>query len=1248
MHLLNSDHHHHGHRHHGEGELRQSAAEVVVLSAADSELTALKTAYERQKPPFSLRLANLLQLGEAEALEAYLASAASSAKLVVARVLGGYSYWGLGVSKFHDFCKTAGVPLALLSGDDDEDPLLAEHSTLEPSHRAALWQYLSQGGADNGDQFLRRAAAIIGYESEFAEPKPMPTAELYHPRYRRTGVTVGDIIRRNKNPKVAVLFYRAFVQSANTEAVDELVRALEKRRLAAVPIAVTSLKDRAAKQIIAEVFGKCPPRVIVNLTGFCSGGIEPKAKRAVPVLQAIFATDCESEWRNGNRGLSPRDIAMGVSLPELDGRIISRAVAFKSAPKRRDEKTQLSQRLTKPLADRINFVAEQVKGWVELAKTPKNRRKIAVVLANYPNRNGRIGNGVGLDSAASMVGLLKALGGEGYAVGNRPENSAALMARLLANPTNRPTADRKGGVAYKLADYRAAFAALPQSAQKLVSDKWGEPSADPFVNSAVGGGSFILPLVDYGNVLVGIQPARGYNIDPQKTFHDPNLPPPHGYLAFYFYLRRMDALIHLGKHGNAEWLPGKSVALSGECFPEIVGGATPNFYPFIVNDPGEGSQAKRRLSAVVIDHLTPPLRRAELYGRLRELEALTDEYHEAAATDPRRLELLRERIFSIAGADGLGKDCDLQDGDGVETKLAQIDDYLCTLKERQIRDGLHILGISPIGRRRQRLLLAIARANRGSAAGHRLGITTALAKDFNFDLDPLACELGEPWRQPRPSPLVAANAEGGDADAEGNAQGNAQGTPWRTNGDTVERLEILALKLITNGIPPELKGKLKRTASVLAWVNGDLAPRLDACGGNETANLQRGLDGEFVPPGPAGAPSRGRPEVLPTGRNFYSLDPRGLPTPAAWTLGWRSASRLTADYKAKHGGWPKRLGLSAWGTSNMRTGGDDISQAMALLGVRPDWDGDSKRVIGFEILPLETLGRPRVDVTLRISGFFRDAFPNLIALFDKAVRAVAALPEDSEQNPLANGGANGTNGRREPPLRVFGPKPGAYGAGLQALIDESGWRDKADLARAYLKWSDTAYTAADQEGRPAAAELKANLKGLDAVVHNQDNYEHDILDSDDYYQFLGGMTAAVNHLSGKEPAVYMNDHSVAHAPRIQTLQAELAKVVRARAVNPLWLAGVMRHGYRGAAEIAATVDYLFAFAATTESVRDHHFDLLFNAYAENDEVRNFMQNHNPDALTEMMAKFREAVKRGLWKPTRNTVFTRMDEIAPTE
>jgi cobaltochelatase CobN len=422
----------------------------------------------------------------------------------------------------------------------------------------------------------------------------------------------------------------------------------------------------------------------------------------------------------------------------------------------------------------------------------------------------------------------------------------------------------------------------------------------------------------------------------------------------------------------------------------------------------------------------------------------------------------------------------------------------------------------------------------------------------------------------------------------------------------------------------------------------------------EITALLTGLSGHFVPPGPSGAPTRGRPDVLPTGRNFYSVDTRAVPTETAWELGKKSAEMLCLRHLQDHGDHLRAAGITAWGTSNMRTGGDDIAQAMALIGAKPVWERASGRVTGFEIIPLAMLGRPRVDVTLRISGFFRDAFPDQIGLFDRAARAVGALEEDADDNPLAarmkaEAGALEAKGMdagrasQAAGYRVFGSMPGAYGAGLQALIDERGWSERRELAEAYLTWGAYAY-GAGQEGVADREGFEARLSKLEAVVQNQDNREHDLLDSDDYYQFEGGMTAAVEALSGRMPVVYHNDHSRPEKPVVRTLEEEIGRVVRARVTNPKWIAGVMRHGYKGAFEMAATVDYMFAFSATTGAVRSHHFDAVYHAFVADEAVREFMADANPHALKEMAERLLEAMERGLWTAKSNSAKFELESL----
>ncbi|MEM1102365.1 MAG: cobaltochelatase subunit CobN, partial [Pseudomonadota bacterium] len=569
----------------------------------------------------------------------------------------------------------------------------------------------------------------------------------------------------------------------------------------------------------------------------------------------------------------------------------------------------------------------------------------------------------------------------------------------------------------------------------------------------------------------------------------------------------------------------------------------PHIYPFIVNDPGEGTQAKRRAQAVILDHLTPPLTRAETYGPLRDLEALVDEYYEAAGVDPRRVTHLRKEILSLAAATGL--DADVGMGADAETDLAKLDAYLCELKEAQIRDGLHIFGTSPEGRLERDLVIALARVPRGDGKGRNASLIRALATDCGVDIDPLDCDMSAPYPGPRQELLEGAGAELG---------------PWRSNGDTVERLEALAQSALGWADPPE---GFTATAPVLAEINDRILPSVRSCGPAEMDAMVRALDGRAIAAGSSGAPTRGRLDVLPTGRNFFSVDTRAVPTQTAWALGWKSATLLIEKHLQDHGDWPRALLLTAWGTANMRTGGDDIAQCLALMGVKPTWDAAGRRVTGFEVLPASVLGRPRVDVTLRVSGFFRDAFPGLIDLVDAAARAVQALDEPTAQNPA----------KATPGHRVYGSKPGAYGAGLQAMIDERLWKTKSDLGEAYLEWSSYAYGKGSAGARDRAG-FEARLAGAEAIVQNQDNREHDILDSDDYYQFEGGAAAAISTLKGEAVPVYHNDHSRPESPRIRTLDDEIGRVVRSRAANPKWIAGVMRHGYKGAFEMAATTDYL--------------------------------------------------------------------------
>ncbi|MBD8729974.1 cobaltochelatase subunit CobN [Pseudomonas sp. CFBP 13710] len=1211
-------------------DLGQTPAELVILCSGDSHLALLAEASERLPADYpSLRLANPMQVQNHSSVDLYVDQVLRHAKVILISLHGGIGYWRYGVEQLMQLAER-GVQVILVPGCDRPDPELAERCTVPAEQADRLWQYLRQGGMENArNLFGYLGNTWFGRTEPCEAPQTLPRTVIYHPTQPTADLAYWQTQWQAQWPVVPLLFYRSHLQAANTGFVDTFCARLQAAGLNPLPIAVASLKEAACLAQVQDWMDEAGAAIILNTTGFAQSSPEAPHlrpfRRDIPVIQAICAQDNQALWQASEQGLGARDLAMHIALPELDGRIISRAISFKDLAWH-NERSQSDVVCYTAHVERMDFVAELARKWAALARLPNVDKRVALVLANYPTRDGRIGNGVGLDTPAAALNILRAMQQQGYPVADLPDSGTALIHLLLGGVTNdleqldlRPCAQSMA-----LDDYLAAFALLPAANQAAVRERWGEPGADPMCRN----GRMMIAGLRMGLTFVGIQPARGYQVDVSAVYHDPDLVPPHGYLAFYFWLRHTygaDALIHVGKHGNLEWLPGKGVGLSEQCWPDAVLGPMPNIYPFIVNDPGEGAQAKRRTQAVIIDHLMPPLTRAETYGPLRDLELLADEYYDAQMLDPRRAQALEQDILALVRETRIDHELQMAEGAEAAVWLPRLDTYLCDLKESQIRDGLHVFGESPQGRLRADTLLALLRIPRGDGRDAQASMLRALAKAFELGFDPLDCDLGAPWDGPRPTALAAISEE-----------------PWRSAGDSRERLELYAAQLIEQALngPLELGEGWSDVQLILGHLCDTVAPRLDACGPAEMHGLLSALSGRFVPAGPSGAPSRGRLDVLPTGRNFFSVDVRNLPTTTAWRIGFASANLILERHLQDHGDHLRQLGLSVWGTATMRTGGDDIAQAMALMGVRPVWATGSQRVDDFEILPLSLLDRPRVDVTLRVSGFFRDAFANLLRLFDAAVQAVAALDEPDDLNPLAAKvraeqaqllaeGVPAEQAAREAGWRIFGAKPGAYGAGVQGAIDGRLWQTREDLAEAYLNWGAYAY-GADDEGTAARAPFARRLGQVQAVLQNQDNREHDLLDSNDYYQFQGGMLAAAETLGGQKTASYHGDHSQPDVPRVRTLKEELNRVVRARAANPKWIEGVKRHGYKGAFELAATVDNLFAFDATTHLIDDHQYALLTDAYLLDPSTRSFLQEHNPAALRDMAERLLEAQQRGLW------------------
>ncbi|MBM3733572.1 MAG: cobaltochelatase subunit CobN [Acidimicrobiia bacterium] len=1079
-------------------DLGQSPGDIAVLSFADSDLAGISAAWadERDRLP-SVRLAALRDLRHPMSVDLWIDRVGAHAKVILVRLLGGMDWWPYGVERLAALARERGIALALLPGEDRDDPRLVGSSTLPADDLATLLAYFRGGGRENMRALLRRLAGHAGARLDVPMPRPLPRCAAYLPD--EGSIDLDRLVARLApgRPVIPILFYRSVLLAADTAPIDALCAALIARDLAPAPLVVPNLKDADAADFARTALARLRPAVVVTTTAFAAGdGSEtPLDHAGVPVLQALIATTRRDAWRDNPRGLGAADLAMHVVLPEIDGRILAGVLAFKD-PLPAEQGLAFTGLTNRPEPDRVAMVADRIAALVGLQTTPRARRRVAVLMPDYPGMAGRTGYAVGLDVPASVVALLSDLAEAGYAVDDVPVSSRALLDRLE---------NSDAGAALSVVRYKEWLAALPDDAVARIRAAWGEPEHD----SDVRDGVFRFRACAFGNIFVALPPDRGRPTERRANYHDPALPPRHALVAFGLWLRRVvaaDALVHMGAHGTSEWLPGKAVALTASCFPEIVLGPLPVVYPFIVSNPGEAAQAKRRIAAVTIGHVPPPLVGTELSGETRELERLVDEYAQADGLDPRRRGQLAKLIVETAQRGSLAREVDIA-AVGDEEALRRIDAWLCDLKDLAIKDGLHVFGRAAI------------------------------------DADPV----------------------------------------WRASAEA------------------------------------------------ECAALIAVLDGKRIAPGPAGSPACGRRDVLPTGRNLFTADPRTLPTPTAMNLGRLAADELIRVHLQNHGEMPRALVIDLWGSATLRSGGEEIAQAFALMGCRPTWDAATGRVTGIEVLPPAAIGRARVDVTWRISGLFRDLFPAQIALIDAAVRAVAAREESDEENPLA------AVRRASGPAalaRVFGTAPGAYGAGIESLLGREIDRDA--LGAAYLAATSHAYGGDAGGGTEQPGAFAAQVAMADMLVHPGGDPARDLLEGEADVAFIGGFAAAAASLD-RAADLIMLDTIDPRRPRARTLSAALARIVRARAISPHFIKGQMRHGPRGAAELAETVDRLVAFAETTDAVPSALIDLIHDAYVADRRVRDFLNRENPAAARAIAERLDDARRHGLWHPRRNDI-----------
>jgi cobaltochelatase CobN len=1196
---------------------------ILLLSTSDTDLLSARASGAAWRPANPNRVVDLPAL-------------LAEAEIVVVRVLGGRRYWEDGI----DAVLASGKPVVALGGEQAPDAEMMELSTVPAGVAAQAHTYLAQGGPANLAQlhaFLSDTVLLTG--EGFAPPVELPSWGVPE-RDGRDGSD--DLLGA---PTVAVLYYRAQQLAGNTAYVEALCSAIEDAGARPLPVFCASL--RQAEPALLDTLRAADAMVVTVLA---AGGTKPASASAggddeawdvaalaaldVPILQGLCLTTGRDAWAGGDEGLSPLDVATQVAVPEFDGRLITVPFSFKEV-----DADGLSVYVPDP--ERAARVAGIAVRHARLRHIPNADKRIVLMLSAYPTKHARIGNAVGLDTPASAVALIRAMADAGYDVGALPgvakKDGDALIHALIDAGGQDPdwlTEEKLAGNPIRISTerYRSWFDTLPDDFRKGVEEHWGPAPGELYVDRD----DIVVAALRSGNLVLMVQPPRGFGENPVAIYHDPDLPPSHHYLGAYRWLAAprdeggfgADAVVHLGKHGNLEWLPGKTLGMSASCGTDAALGDLPLVYPFLVNDPGEGTQAKRRAHATLVDHLIPPMARAETYGDIARLEQLLDEHANIATLDPAKLPAIRQQIWTLMQAARLDHDLGLDERPHeaeFDDFLLHVDGWLCEIKDVQIRDGLHVLGAAPVGQPRVDLVLAMLRARQmwggeQSLPGLReaLGLSDDAPKNQVDEVEALAHALvagmeAAGWVPDAATAVVAEVCR--------NRTFTLSNVPTRGEPGA----EVPASRHVRQAelhVSAEQAGQVER---VLRFAAEEIVPRL-AGTADEIPRVLHALDGGFVPAGPSGSPLRGLVNVLPTGRNFYSVDPKAVPSRLAWETGQAMAESLVERYRRDHGGaYPRSVGLSVWGTSAMRTSGDDIAEVFALLGVRPVWDEMSRRVARLEVIDLAELGRPRIDVTVRISGFFRDAFPHVLALLDDAVQLVAALDEPADAN-FVRAHAEGP----ERQIRIFGSKPGTYGAGLLQLVDSRSWRDDADLAEVYSTWGGYAY-GRGLDGVPARGAMETAYRRIAVAAKNTDTREHDIADSDDYYQYHGGMVATVRALTGTAPAAYVGDSTSPSSVRTRTLHEETARVFRARVVNPRWMEAMRRHGYKGAFEMAATVDYLFGWDATTGVIADWQYEKLTAEYVLDPVNREFLADANPWALHGMAERLLEAVDRGLWE-----------------
>ena len=1203
--------------------VEQPNAEVLFLSSANTDITILGSVIKYKENKYwdnRIRALPIATIMHPAQIDHYLRTTGDKAKIIIVRLLGGRGHWSYGLEQLELWSKIKnGRKLIVIAGTKEFALELNSISNINLKLVNKLSELLRIGGVYNIMTFLKQIKLLLedNVNNQFFD-----IIESDNPMKWDW--------KEEDGARVGIILYKALYQSNDIDYAKEICRLLRKKSLCPRLLWLDTLRNEETQDTIIKIFKEEQVEAILTSTSFASLSFEDSGtantiwdKLNVPVYQMLTSNKSKFNWEKNPLGLDSQDLSLQIVLPELDGRITTRICGFKEIEDDNSALCTAINRLT-PNKDGIKWVVDHIYNNISLRSKDPKLLKVSIVLANYPIRNSRIANGVGLDTPASLFLLIKWLIEYGLDIKDTsiPNNALGLMNLLLSGRTNSVESNNNSPLDYlSYENYIKWWNKLSIKAKAPIEKKWSVPSKAIDLEE----NGFAIHGINFGNLNILIQPSRGYELGDMDQMHSPDLPPPHRYLAQYLWMNNSfnnDVIVHLGKHGSLEWLPGKGVGLSSDCYPNIALGKVPNIYPFIVNDPGEGSQAKRRTNAVIIDHLTPPLARAGLYGGLAELEALLDEYYESRMLSSKRVDIIKTKIIECFAKNKIriSKNTVISNIEsGFEEIVSKAESYLCEIKDTQIRNGLHIFGKEPSSKNLLELLLSICRA----PSSNYVGLTQWISKSFGLDFDP--------WSQYPDEGITKKDMKLIEKLSSLKDSQKSHYLDW-----IEDQAKLLLSKYVLKLNPSilELKGQTLNKSLGNLFIDDknkayfdyiySIYKNLKDSNKKEKINFMKAIKGFRVPSGPSGAPTRGRPEVLPTGNNFYSVDLRGLPTEAAFELGRKTSEQIIDSHMQNTGEHLKSLALSVWGTATMRNGGEEIAQLLALIGVRPIWDGPTRRVIDLEVIPLDILGRPRVDVILRVSGLFRDAFPNLISLVNRAQFLLGNLQEANILNPYVAYKKKGLS-----TCRVYGSAPGSYGAGLQALIDSGMWESKEDLAASYIEWSKWKYESPAEPVEDKEGFIEC-LSNVEVVMHSQDNREHDILDSDDYYQFHGGLAASVEKITQKKPTILFGDNSRRERPIIKNLEEEIDKVMRSRVLNPKWLDSMKQHGYKGAFEMSATLDYMFGYDATTESIPDWAYEGIYKEWIKNLNTREFLIKNNPWAVRDICERLLEAYNRNLW------------------